>query len=299
MFPLVPMHCMRDRFGRPRGIVNSLIDIQDQINKLNSKFLWTLMANRLVAETGALRDPDEAREEYQKPDGLVLLNEGGMAKVRIDDKYRDLSYMSNHLNFLLMTEQRISGVNDSMLGLGGTNERSGIMQSTRISQGAAMQTSILENMYFSKQRIALIVLRMIGKFYTDYRIVRITQPNGSTETIEFNKPVYTTPEQGGEILPNGMVKPEMSILNDIEDTLYYDVILKKVPPFTSQRALMLSSFVEAMKANVIPAPVAAKVLFMLGDVPDKEQLIAELEQFYQAQQAMAEQAAAAGAPVQQ
>ena len=29
MFPLVPMHCMRDRFGRPRGIVKSLIDIQD------------------------------------------------------------------------------------------------------------------------------------------------------------------------------------------------------------------------------------------------------------------------------
>jgi len=291
MFPLIPMYCMRDRKGRPFGIVRRLLDIQDQINKLNSKFLWTLMTNRLVAEEGALRDPDEAKEEFQKPDGLVIVNNGGLAKIRIDEKYRDLSYMSTHLNFLMMTEQRISGVNDSMLGLGGTNERSGIMQSTRISQGAAMQTSILENMYFSKQRIALVVLRMIGKYYTDYRVVRITQPNGTTDTIEFNKPQYAVPETGGEILSGGMVKPEMSIMNSIEDTLYYDVLLKKVPPFTSQRALMLQSFVEAMKANVIPAPVAGKMLLMLGDIPDKEQLIAELEAFYQGQQAALEQSA--------
>lgn len=290
MYPLVPMYCMRDRKGRPRGIVKSLIDIQDQINKLNSKFLWTLMTNRIIAEEGAFRDPDQAREDFQKPDGLVLVNEGALAKIRVDDKYRDLSYMSNHLNFLLLTEQRISGVNDSMLGLGGTNERSGIMQSTRISQGAAMQTCILENMYFSKQRIAQIVLRMIGKFYTDYRVIRITQPNGMTDSYEFNKPQVGIGADG---------KPQTTIFNKIEDTLYYDVILKRVPPFTSTRALMLSSVVEILKSNVIPAPVAAKMLFQLVDVPNREELVMELENFYQEQQQMAAAAAKAGAVPQQ
>lgn len=287
MFPLVPLYCMRDRNGRPRGIVRSLIDIQDQINKLNSKFLWTLMTNRLIVEEGALKDPDETKIEMQKPDGLVIVNDGGLNRLRVDDKYRDLSYMSNHLQFLLSTEQRISGVNDSMLGLGGTNERSGIMQSTRISQGAAMQTCILENMHFSKKRIALVVLRLIGKFYTDYRIVRITQPNGTTKTYEFNKPMHTIPSSGENVeYDKGLAKPVTSIFNEIEDTLYYDVTLKEVPPFNSMRERQLSIFAEVLKSNVIPAPIAAKMLLVLADMPGKEDIIFELENFYQQQAAV-------------
>ncbi len=281
LYPLVPVYCMKDRKGRPKGIVTDLIDIQDQINKLNSKFLWTVASNRVIMEEGACRDPEVFREEMQKPDGLGILNDGGLAKIRTDDKYRDLSYMSNHLNFLLSTEQRISGVNDSMLGLGGTNERSGTMQNTRISQGAAMQTTILENLYFSKQRIAQVILRLIGKFYTDYRIVRITQPNGLTDNFEFNRPVRD--EQGnftGEIF------------NAIEDTLYYDVILKRVAPFNTMRERQLTIFAEVLKSNVIPAPVAAKMMLSLSDMPNKEDLILELENFYQAQ---AQQAQAAQA----
>ena len=145
------------------------------------------------------------------------------------------------------------------------------MQSTRISQGVAMQTSILENMYFSKRRISYMVLRMIGKYYTDYRVIRITQPNGTVMPIEFNKPEY-----GEDGLPSG-------ILNEIEDTLYYDVLLKKTPPFTSVRAQQLSIFSEVLKSGVIPPPVAAKLLLALSDIPNKQDLLFELENFYKEQ----------------
>ena len=283
VYPLVPIYCMRDRYGRPKGIVRDLIDLQDQINKLESKFLWTVAANRVMVESGAVRDEAEFREEMQKPDGLAILNDGGLNKVRVDDKYRDLSYMSNHLNFLLSMEQRISGVNDSMLGLGGTNERSGVMQNTRISQGAAMQTSILENLYFSKQRIAYVLLRLIGKFYTDYRVVRVTQPNGLTDNFEFN-----------QVEKDEFGNPTGKIFNKIEDTLYYDVLLKKVPPFNAMRDRQLTIFAEILKSNVIPAPIAGKMMLMLSDMPEKQNLILELENFY-AEQA---QAAAAVQPPQ-
>lgn len=269
LYPLIPVYCMRDRNGRPKGIVKDLIDIQDQLNKLNSKFLWTIASNRIIMEEGAALDADEFREEMQKPDGLGILADGGLSKIRVDEKYRDLSYISNHFQFLLSMEQRISGVNDSMLGFGGTNERSGIMQSTRISQGAAMQTTILENMYFSKQRAALVLLRLIGKYYTDYRVVRVTQPNGLTDNFEFN-----IPERDEAGNPTGR------ILNKIEDTLYYDVILKKVPPFSSLRERQLTIFAEVLKSNVIPAPIAGKMMIGLSDMPNKQDLILELENFY-------------------
>ena len=287
VFPLVPIYCMRDRYGRPKGVVGDLVDLQDQINKLESKFLWTVAANRVIVETGAVRDEAELREEMQKPDGLAILNEGGLSKLRVDDKYRDLSYMSNHLNFLLSVEQRISGVNDSMLGLGGTNERSGVMQNTRISQGAAMQTTILENLYFSKQRIAYVLLRLIGKFYTDYRVVRVTQPNGLTDNFEFNR-----------VEKDELGNPTGQIFNKIEDTLYYDVILKKVPPFNAMRDRQLTIFAEVLKSNVIPGPIAGKMMLMLSDMPEKQNLILELENFYQMQQEQAQAQAQAQVPMQ-
>lgn len=283
VFPLVPMYCRRDRKGRPVGIVKNLIDIQDQINKLNSKFLWTLMSNRLIVEEGAAQDIAEVREEFQKPDGAVVLNPGGLAKVRIDDKYRDLSYMSNHLNFLLATEQRISGVNDSMLGLGGTNERSGIMQSTRISQGASMQTSILENMFFSRERVSYVILKLIGKYYTDYRVMTITQPNGTTERFEFNKKEISIDAFGNE---------QSRLLNKIDSMLYYDCILKRVPPFNSIRERQLQIFSEVFKTGVIPAEIAGEIMLLLSDLPNRQDILMRLQNVYQ-QQAMQQQAMAA------
>lgn len=290
VYPLIPMYCRRDRKGRPLGIVRNLIDLQDQINKLNSKFLWTLMSNRLIAEAGAARDMAEVREEFQKPDGLVELNEGGLSKVKIDDKYRDLSYMSTHLNFLLATEQRISGVNDSMLGLGGTNERSGIMQSTRISQGASMQTSILENMFFSRERVAFVVLKLIGAYYTDYRVMTITQPNGTYKRVEFNRQEEVFDPVAGTVTHR--------ILDRIDDTLYYDCILKRVAPFNSIRERQLQIFSEVFKSGVIPAEIAGEIMLLLSDLPNRQEILSKLQNAYQ-QQAMQQQAMAQAAMEQQ
>lgn len=278
-YPLIPMYCRRDRKGRPAGIVRNLIDLQDQINKLLSKFTWTLMSNRLIVEDGASNDIERVREEYQRPDGVVQLNEGGLNKIRVDDKYRDLSYMSNHLNFLLMTEQRISGVNDSMLGLGGTNERSGVMQSTRISQGASMQTVMLENMFYARECVARVILKLIGRYYTDYRIMQVTQPNGERVNYEFNRKERNIDPQTGEV--------QERILNKIENILYYDVILKRVAPFTNLKERQMQIFAEVLKTGTLPAEIAGKIMLELSDLPDKQDLIMQLQDIQGQQQQIA------------
>jgi hypothetical protein len=279
VYPLVPMYCRRDRKGRPAGLVKSLIDLQDQINKLESKFMWTMMSNRLIVEDGACEDLETVREEYQRPDGVVKLNSGGLSKIRVDDKYRDLSFMSNHLNFLLATEQRISGVNDSMLGLGGTNERSGVMQSTRISQGASMQTCILENMFYARECVARVILKLIGRYYTDYRIMQVTEPNGERVNYEFNKKEQEINPETGEV--------QERILNKIENILYYDVILKRVAPFTNLKERQMQIFSEVLKTGTLPPEIAGKIMLELSDLPDKQDLIMQMQGIQQQQQQIA------------
>lgn len=278
-YPLVPMYCRRDRKGRPCGIVHNLIDLQDQINKLQSKFMWTLMSNRLIVEDGATDNIEQVREEYQRPDGVVKLNSGGLSKIRVDDKYRDLSYMSNHLNFLLMTEQRISGVNDSMLGLGGTNERSGVMQSTRISQGASMQTVMLENMFYARECVARVILKLIGRYYTDYRIMQVTEPNGTRVNYEFNKKEREVDPSTGEV--------QERVLHKIENVLYYDVILKRVAPFTNLKERQMQIFAEVLKTGTLPAEIAGKIMLELSDLPNKQDLVMQMQGIQQQQQEIA------------
>lgn len=280
VYPLIPMYCTRDRKGRPAGMVKTLIDLQDQINKLESKFMWTMMSNRLIVEDGACDDLETVREEYQRPDGVVKLNSGGLSKIRVDDKYRDLSFMSNHLNFLLATEQRISGVNDSMLGLGGTNERSGVMQSTRISQGASMQTVILENMFYARECVARAILKLIGRYYTDYRIMQITEPNGERVNYEFNKKERVVNPQTGEVI-------EEKILHKIDDIIYYDVILKRVAPFTNLKERQMQIFAEVLKTGTLPAEIAGKIMLELSDLPNKQDLIMQMQGIQQQQQQIA------------
>jgi hypothetical protein len=287
-YPLVPMYCRRDRKGRPSGIVKNLIDLQDQINKLNSKFMWTLASNRLIVEENAAENIEKLREEYQRPDGIAVVREGALNRIRVDDKYRDLSYMSNHLNFLLATEQRISGVNDSMLGLGGTNERSGVMQSTRISQGASMQTSILENMFYARECIARVILKLIGRYYTDYRVMQITEPNGMRVNYEFNKKENSIDPETGEI--------KQRILHKIENILYYDVILKRVAPFTNIKERQMQIFAEVLKTGTLPAEIAGKIMLGLSDLPNKQDLLLEMQNIMAEQQQM--QAAVAQAQMQ-
>jgi len=278
MIPLVPLVCSTDRKGHPVGMVKNMIGIQDEINKLNSKLIHKFGTRQVIAEGSAVQDPEDLRQEMQRPDGLAVLNDGGLAKVKVDYNTEDMGYISNHMGLMLQMLQRETGVNDSTLGFGGVNERSGVMQSARIAQGNTLHTPKMENIQFCKRRVAYIVLRLMGAYYTDYRVLRVTQPNGMVESYAFNQP---------EI--DSKTGKQVRILHQIEDTLEYDVVLKKVPPFDSIRDRQLVIFSEVLKTGVIAPEIAAEILLSLSDIPNKEDILRRTQMMAQQQQDMAAQ----------
>jgi hypothetical protein len=296
-FPIITAYAFRTRKGEPKGLVSHIKDGQDQLNKLNSKYLWNMSANRLIAEEGALIDPDEAREEYNRPDGMILLENGGIGRIHLDDNLRESSYLSNHMNFIIGMIQRISGVNDALLGFGGTNERSATQQQNRIAQGASVQTKLLENLRYSNKQIARVVLLTIGETYTDERIIRVTQPDGKTNYYGINTDVPVIDEQGQpQMDENGDI---IKIRQEIGDILRYDVSFKQVMPFNSERQLMLQYFSELAKTGLFPPEWTAEVMLELSDIPGKSDLINRLNQHLAnaRQQAQAAAAAQAGMTV--
>lgn len=273
MFPLIPFTAFRKREGEPQGLVRLIRDPQDQVNKLNSKYLFNACSNRVMMEEDATDDPEELHAQWNKPNGLAKVSSGALNKVRTDDNARELNGLSNQLQFMLNMIQKISGVNDSMLGVGAVNERSAQQGRQRIAQGSRVQTSILENFYFTNKRIAQVTLRQIAAFYDTERIIRITEPNGEISHLKVNQPIGI--DEDGEPI----------IFANINDVLKYDVIMKEVAPFDSTKELSLQYLTEAGKAGVIEPLVLAELLIGLSDTPHKEELIARNEQLYNQRQA--------------
>lgn len=272
-YPLIPFTAFRRRQGDPQGLVEHLIDYQVQINKLNSKYLWDISTNRLMIENDALdvaeNSVEEARIEWARPNGVVITNPGGLSKIRVEENLRELQYLDSHLQLLMGLMQRTSGVNDSMTGIGGQNERSAMQQSNRILQGASMQTQILENLHFTKLQTNKVMLRLIAEHYKKGIMVRILMPNG---TYEF------------KALNQDMVDPEtqqiVDVLNRIDDVLQYDVILNRVPPFSSVRERACQMFTEAAKSGVFPPEIVGQVMMELLDIPNKKIITQKMEQLY-------------------
>jgi len=276
-FPLVPFIASRTRKGEPQGIVEWVKPIQDTLNKVYSKWQWNICTRQVVMEEDAVDDPDLVRAEVSKPNGLIMLRPGGGSKFQILKNIEESAHLSNMMQFLVGMGQRVSGVNDALLGMGGVNARSAEQEASRLLQGAQMQTSLLENLMFTKKRIAHILLRLMGIYYTDKRTVRVTQPNGAYNYYLLNEPYED--DQGNEIF------------YQIEDVLRYDVVLRPVPAFNSVRQNTLTALMEGAKAGAIPPPVVSKMAVELMDYPNKQQIMQEIEQYWQQQMQMQQQQA--------
>lgn len=285
VFPIVPYYSFRKHDGQPQSLIEFLRPLQDQLNKENSKYLWTISANRVYAEKDALDDPDEAREEMNRPDGFILLKQNGLGKIKTEDNLRESQQLMAHMQWLIMLMQRISGVNDAAIGIGGTNERSATQQATRIMQGAQMQTSIIENLLFTKRIVAETVLRFVGGYYTDRRVVRQMASNGQFTFAEINAPAADADGQTW-------------IENEMGDVLRFDVLLRPTQAFSSVRQLALQTFAEIAKAVPLPPEIVAEIFIENSDFPNKRDLIRRVQE-YQNAQAKADAAAGAAEAIPQ
>lgn len=275
--PFVCYMASRNRKGEPQGVVEWISEIQRTLNHTYSRWQYNIVSRQIMAEEDASDDWNNIREEIKKPDGLLLFAPGAMTsnKVQQVQNTSESAHLSNAWNFLVSMAQRTSGVNEAMMGMGGNNARSAQQESSRMLQGAAMQTSVIENLHFTKKRAARLILKLMGTYYTEERVLRITAPNQQTEKYALNVPYEG--EDGEEVF------------YDIKDALKYDVILQQVAAFDSVRSHMLTAIAEFAKAGAIPPQVASRMLIEYSNLPEKTRVIQEIEAFFAQQQAAAQQ----------
>ena len=269
-FTLVPFVAFRDFYGRPMGLVAQLEDTQNEINKRRSKVMHYLTAKRVIAEEGAITDPQLFMEELRRPDAFLTYRKGYQVQIESDLEIgaQHFELLKDSINEMTM----ISGIMPDFMGEP-TNARTAAALRQRVLQS---QTGV--QMYYSAvergiKQLAEMALALARQYYTTERVIQLTD---EPEAIVLNEPVQ---------LPDGRV----SVRNSLA-ALRADIVVKVQPGGATERQEQLVQLVEMLK--VLPPELmlmSMDVLIDAFDIPQKNELKqrwAMLIQQMQQQQAM-------------
>lgn len=215
-FTVIPFFCYFRR-GRPFGVVRNLLSPQEQLNKIASQELhivnttansgWMVESGSLVGMTA------DDLEEHGAETGLVLEYARGTqapTKIQPNQIPTGLDRIAQKAALNIKT---ISGINDSMMGTDSA-EVSGVAIQAKQNRGAVMIQVPLDNLAKSRQYLAEKILNLIQTFYTEQRVIQVTNDED--------------PMQPREPMVLNMETPEGDIINNL--TLgEYDVIVASAP----------------------------------------------------------------------
>lgn len=256
-YSLTPIWCYRRGRDRlPYGAIRRVRDIQQDLNKRASKALFMLNTNQIIADKGAVDDPNVARDEADRPDGYLEKNPGKQFEIR-----RDTDAATGQIQMMTLDAQSIQksvGVNNENLGRA-TNAVSGEAIKARQMQGSVSTTEPFDNLRYAVQTQGEKQLSLVEQFYTEEKVVRLTGTRGALEWIKVNQP---------EVQPDGSVR----FINDITASMA-DFVVAEQDYAGTLRQVMFDG-ITAM-AQRLPPEVALRLFIIameFSDLPNKDEI---------------------------
>ena len=228
------------RRGKPFGMVRNLLSPQEQLNKISSQELHivnTTANSGWIVESGSLSGMTaDDLEEHGAETGLVLeFNRGSNppAKIPPNQIPTGLDRLGQKA---AMNIKAISGVTDSMLG-SDSPEVSGVAIQAKQNRGSMLLQVPLTNLVKTRQYLAEAVLNLIQTYYTEERIIQITDEEDPY------KP--RTPLRVNQMTPEG------EVINDLQ-LGEYDVIIGSAPARDNFDEMQ---FAEAISLRQVGVPI--------------------------------------------
>jgi len=183
-FPYVPrIAFIDDRDGDAYGVIRSMRDPQDDLNKRRNKALFMLSTRRVIADDDAVEKWNELEEEVSRPDSIIKVKRG--SKLEVQD---NVQLAASHVEFGMQDSayiRQVSGVTGENLGLQ-TNATSGIAIQARQEQGTIITTNLFESNSLAMQLEGELALSLCEQFYTEPMQFRITGERGRPEFVSVN-----------------------------------------------------------------------------------------------------------------
>ena len=265
------------RRGKPFGMVRNLLSPQEQLNKISSQELHivnTTANSGWVVETGSLNGmTSDDLQERGAQTGLVLeYNRGSAAPAKIQPNQiptgldRIGQKAANNI-------KEISGVSDAMLGQDKA-EVSGVAIQAKQNRGQIQIQVPLDNLARSRVFVAKNIMCLIQSFYTEERVIQITNDDDPMKPRE-------------EMVLNQMT-PEGEIVNDM--TLgEYDVVVSSMP---ARDTFDESQFAEALQLRQVGIAIPDDAIIEYSHLQRKGELAKRIRMLTGVEQSPEQQEAA-------
>lgn len=261
------------------GKVESSKDAQKYINKNYSVALDVL---NKTAAYGWFYDsttfPDNEKEKFKRlatsPGFTVEVTDVNRPPLQI----QGVKFPSELIQMMQVGESQVLDQMNVVLDRNGANE-SGSLYAQRRNQKLLGSEYLFDNLSFAKQKLGRLLVKLIQRYYTPERIVRIVRNAAQKEAINIgSEPVDSFTDS--EIM-------ELLTTTDLE---YYDV---EVTESNFSPSMRLATFAMLSEMAQAGQPIPPEALFEFADMPSdvKKKLTEMMAQQGQAQ-AQAEQAKA-------
>lgn len=291
-WPLIFASAYIDRDGKRYGLVQRYVSLQDEVNKRRSKSLHAINSKRIVAEEGAVSDPDKARREVHKPDGYVEVAPG----MRFDVQ-ENFELSAAHFQLLQQAENALSvtGPNAALLGQSGSI--SGRAKELD-QQGGAIQVSVLfDNIRDWQLRVARAVWNRIRQYWDEEMFIRVTDDENGLKFVTINQRLTRGDEQAEafkndpefqalpdpekqRVIQNMAQDPEMQapalgpdgrpkMKNSVSE-LDVDIIIDESPDAITIQAEEFAKLVELAQSGI---PIPPDALIEASQIRNKKQIL--------------------------
>lgn len=228
------------RRGKPFGMVRNLLSPQEQLNKITSQELHivnTTANSGWIVENGSLSGMTaDDLEEHGAETGLVLeFNRGSTppAKIPPNQIPTGLDRLGQKAAANI---KQISGITDAMLGQDSA-EVSGVAIQAKQNRGSMLLQVPLTNLAKSRQYLAESILDLVQGYYTEERVIQITDESD--------------PYKPRRELRVNQMTPEGQVINDLQ-LGEYDVVVSSAPARDNFDEMQ---FAEAISLRQVGVPI--------------------------------------------
>jgi hypothetical protein len=247
--------CITGKRDRNRNMWYCLTRVMKDPQRWGNKWLSQIMhivnsnaKGGLMIETGAAADPKNVQSEWAKPDGVVLLNEGGLNKIKEKTMSAYPNGLAQLMEFALNALPQVTGINLEALGLA-NRDQANVLEQSRKQAAYGLLAPIFDSLKRYRKVQGKLLLFFIREFISDSRLIRVGGPGS-----EKFAPLVKAP-----------------------DSLEFDVIVDAAPTAPDVKQATWNSLMQiipVMMKEGIPIPPD-----LLKYAPLPTQLIGEWQQF--------------------
>ena len=266
-YPFVPFVGYVDRLGFPYGVPRQVRGQQEEVNKRRSMVLAHLQKRRIILEETAVDDTQTAYEEANKTDGMVVVKDGKLNSVQIDEQLNLADGQSKLMQISAGEIQQISGANDERLGQA-SQTMSGTAMDKRVQRSETVTASLFDNYRRGCHRVGELTVAEMQGTWTHEKVLRITDSLTKADR-------YVTLNQRVKV-----AEGVYEVRNDITQGRY-DIVVSDAPrtdTIREQNANVIMEVVKKSPPEVIPQLML--IWFEMSNLPEKDRIMAKIRPLF-------------------